>query len=64
VLSKDKGTRAMYEKKGYTIISVSCQLDPFDKVVKPIVLYGSEIWGFRNYHVRKSSLEIVHNNEL
>jgi hypothetical protein len=49
---KDKGTRAMYEKKkGYTIISVSCQLDRFDKVVKPIVLYGSEVWNFRNYHM-------------
>jgi hypothetical protein len=29
-------------------LSVSCQLDLFDKVVKPIVLYGSGVWGFRN----------------
>ena len=39
------------EKKGYTIISVSCQLDLFDKVVKPTVLYGSEVSNFRNYHM-------------
>jgi hypothetical protein len=32
-------------------LSVSCQLDLFDKVVKPIVLYGSEVWGFKNYHM-------------
>jgi hypothetical protein len=50
----DKGTRAMYEtktKRKYHNLSVSCQLDLFDKVVKPIVLYGSEVWGFRNYHM-------------
>jgi hypothetical protein len=39
------------KKKKYHNLSVSCQLDLFDKVVKPIVLYGSEVWGFRNYHM-------------
>jgi hypothetical protein len=29
-------------------LSLSCQLDLFDKLVKPILLYGSEIWGFGN----------------
>jgi hypothetical protein len=48
-----------FKKKGkYHYFSVSCQLDLFDKVVKPIVLYGSEVWGFRNSYGRKSSLEI------
>jgi hypothetical protein len=48
------------KKKGkYHNFSVSCQLDLFDKVVKPIVLYGSEVWGFRNSYGRKSSLEIL-----
>jgi hypothetical protein len=39
----------MYEvlKRGRTHnLSVECQLELFDKMVKPILLYGSEIWGF------------------
>ena len=27
-------------------LSIKCQLDLFDKIVKPILLYGCEIWGF------------------
>ena len=41
----------MYEviKKGRKQnLSISCQLDPFDKLVKPILLYGCEIWGSGN----------------
>ena len=47
----DKGTKAMYEilKRGKLHnLSISCQLDLFDKVVKPVLLYGSELWGFSN----------------
>jgi hypothetical protein len=29
-------------------ISIECQLDLFDKIVKPILLYGCEIWGVGN----------------
>jgi len=39
----------MYEvlKRGRTHnLSVECQLELFDKIVKPILLYGSEIWRF------------------
>jgi hypothetical protein len=39
----------MYEvlKRGRThSLSVECQLELFDKMVKPILPYGSEIWGF------------------
>jgi hypothetical protein len=39
----------MYEvlKRGRTHnLSVECQLELFDKMVKPILLYGSEIWGY------------------
>jgi hypothetical protein len=39
----------MYEilKRGRTHnLSVECQLELFDKMVKPIFLYGSEIWGY------------------
>ena len=27
-------------------LSLECQLDLFDKVVEPVLLYGSEVWGF------------------
>ena len=39
----------MYEvlKKGRLHnLSIQCQLDIFDKTVKPILLYGCETWGF------------------
>jgi hypothetical protein len=42
----DKGTKAMYEilKRGkFHNLSISCQLDLFDKMVKPILLYGCEL---------------------
>ena len=29
-------------------LSVKIQLDLFDKMVKPILLYGCEVWGFSN----------------
>jgi hypothetical protein len=28
------------------VLSIQCQLDIFDKTVKPILLYGCETWGF------------------
>jgi hypothetical protein len=46
-----KATVAFYEvlkmgrKHG---LSVKIQLDLFDKMVKPILLYGCEVWGFSN----------------
>ena len=27
-------------------VSIKCQLDLFNKIVRPILLYGCEIWGF------------------
>ena len=37
-------------------LSIKCLLSLFDKMVKPILLYGCEIWGFGNNDV----LEKVH----
>ena len=37
-------------------LSISCQLDLFDKMVKPILLFGCEVWGYRNNEI----LERVH----
>ena len=32
-------------------LPVDCQFDLFDKVVAPILLYGSEVWGFENLDI-------------
>ena len=37
-------------------LSIECQLELFDKMVLPILIYGSEIWGFENIDI----LERVH----
>ena len=29
-------------------LSIECQLDLFDKIVKPILLYGCEVWAVGN----------------
>ena len=54
-----KANKAMYEvlKKGRLHnLSVKSQYDLFDKIVKPILLYGCEIWGFSNTDI----IEKVH----
>jgi hypothetical protein len=50
----EKAIKAMYEviKKGRKHnLSISCQLDLSDKFVKPILLYGCEIWGSSNNNI-------------
>jgi hypothetical protein len=32
-------------------LSIPCQLDLFDKMVKPVLLYGCEIWGYGNNQI-------------
>ena len=54
-----KATTAMYDvlKKGRKLnLSVKCQYDLFDKIVKPILLYGCEVWGNTNTDI----IERVH----
>jgi hypothetical protein len=49
--SAEKATRALYEclRLGRLyILSIKCQLDFFDEMVKPVLLYGCEIWGMGN----------------
>jgi hypothetical protein len=46
-----KATKIMYEvlkKSRVHNISIKCQYDQFDKMVKLILLYGCELWGFGN----------------
>ena len=37
-------------------LSIECQFDIFDKTILPILLCGSEIWGFENIDI----IERVH----
>ena len=50
----NSGTKAMHGvlKKGWRHnLSIKCQLELFDSMVKPIILYGCEIWGFGNNEI-------------
>ena len=37
-------------------VPIQCQLDLFDKIIKPILLYGCEVWGFSKNEI----IERVH----
>jgi hypothetical protein len=37
-------------------LSVKIQLDLFDKMIKPILLYGCEVWGFGKNEVLEQVL--------
>ena len=55
----NEGTKAMYEALKFSKIhslSINSQLDLFDKLVKPTLLYGCEIWGLGNLKI----IERVH----
>jgi hypothetical protein len=58
---QEKATKSMYgncllQKCRKNKLSIQCQLDMFDKTILPILLYGSEIWGFENIDI----IERVH----
>ena len=56
---KEQATKAMYnvlQNCRRNNLSIECQLDMFDKAILPVLLYGSEIWGFENLDL----LEKVH----
>lgn len=47
----DKATKAMYGVIGKCRthnLAIDCKIDMFDKIIKPILLYGCEVWGFHN----------------
>lgn len=47
----EQAQKAMYgviRKIRQLNLPVECQLDLFDKVVMPVLLYGCEVWGFEN----------------
>ena len=52
----DKALKAMYDvlkiERMYKL-SIKCLLDLFDKMFKPILLYGCEVWGFSNNDILK-----------
>jgi hypothetical protein len=52
----DKAIYAVLKKGCLHNLSIKCQYDLIDKIVKPILLYGCEIWGFSNLDI----IERVH----
>ena len=51
---QEKATTAMYsllQKCRKHKLSIECQLYMFVKTILPILLYGSEIWGFENIDI-------------
>jgi hypothetical protein len=38
-------------------LSIKCLLDIFDKMIKPILLYGCKVWGFSNNDI----MEKIHS---
>jgi hypothetical protein len=58
----EKASKAMYDilnKGRIHNLSVSCHLDLFDKIIIPMLTYGSEIWGYENIDI----LEKLHVNK-
>jgi hypothetical protein len=53
-------------KRGRTLnLSVECQLEVFDKMIKPILLYGSDIWGFsKNIDSLQARSSLYANTQL
>jgi hypothetical protein len=45
-------------------LSVKIQFDLFDKMVKPILLYGCEVWGFSNNDIIKKVLGNLKYSEI
>lgn len=55
----EQASRALfgvYKKITNLNLSVKCQLNLFDKMIVPILTYGSEVWGFENISI----LENIH----
>ena len=55
----NKGIKAMYEvlRKGRIHnLSIKCQLDLFNKIVRPILLYVCEIWRFGKNDITSKSI--------
>ena len=54
-LLADHAEKAMYsliEKKSRSLmLLIDLQIELFEKMVQPILLYGSEVWGFGNLNV-------------
>ena len=46
-----KSLFAIYKKIRIQNIPIDLQLKLFDSLVEPIILYGSEVWGFENIQI-------------
>lgn len=55
----EQASKALYgvlRKIRYFSLPINCQLDLFDKVINPILLYSCEVWGYENLDI----IEKVH----
>lgn len=53
--TKAKSRLVEQARKGmFAVINISLQLHLFDTMITPILLYGSEVWGFENLNIIES----------
>ena len=50
----------LLQRSKYLSLSIDLQKDLFNKIVKPILLYGCECWGFSNQVFFKLFLMLNH----
>ena len=55
-LVASKALYGVFRKIRYFKLPIDCQLDLFDKVINPILLYSCEVWGYENINI----IEKVH----
>ena len=59
----NQATRAIYGLKKaykYELMDIETKLQLFDSIVTPILLYGSEVWGFENIsNVEKIQIRVI-----
>ncbi|MEW8546068.1 MAG: reverse transcriptase family protein [Candidatus Thiodiazotropha sp.] len=55
-----KALHLLYKRINNLHIPIDLQIQLFDQIILPILLYGCEIWGFQNTNM----IEIVHNQFL
>ena len=56
VCQAEKAMYSLIRKARALLLPIDLQIKLFDKMVKPILLYGSEVWGFGNLDILERTL--------
>lgn len=56
VCQAEKAMYSLIRKARALLLPIDLQIELFDKMVKPILLYGSEVWGFGNLDILERTL--------